>query len=114
MKIHSKSFRADAPAVRWACDGGTEFEMSDGTELSAVQILFFYFGEDCKDFESEHVLRSTIEKYCSFMPLPIYFDVVKPAGEAVETDEIETLEEVAADEAGENAEQKHLKRQTTQ
>ncbi len=106
VKIHTKSFRADAPAVRWACDGGTEFEMTDGDKTERGTDIILYLGEDGKDFESEHVLRSTIEKYCSFMPYPIYFDVVKPASEAVETDEIEDLEEVSTDEEGENAEPK--------
>lgn len=106
VKIHTKSFQADAPAVRWACDGGTEFEMTDGDRTERGTDIILYLGEDGKDFESEHVLRSTIEKYCSFMPYPIYFEVVKPAGEAVETDEIEDLEEVSADAEGEAAEPK--------
>lgn len=81
VKIHTKSYQAGEPAVRWACDGGTEFEMTDGDRTERGTDIILYFGEDGKDFESEHVLRSTIEKYCSFMPYPIYFEVVKPAAE---------------------------------
>lgn len=105
VKIHTKSFNADAPAVRWACDGGTEFEMTDGDRTERGTDIILYFGEDGKSFESESVLRSTIEKYCSFMPYPIYFDVVKPASEAVETDNIEDLE-LADAQGEENAEPK--------
>lgn len=88
VKIHTKSYQTGEPAVRWACDGGTEFEMTDGDRTERGTDIILYFGEDGKDFESEHVLRSTIEKYCSFMPYPIYFEVVKPAAEAGSAEEM--------------------------
>lgn len=94
VKIHTKSYRSDAPAVRWACDGGTEFEMSEGDRSNRGTDIVLYFGEDGKTFESEHVLRSTIEKYCSFMPYPIYFETLKPASEEVAPEATEETTEV--------------------
>lgn len=90
VEIHTKSYRADAPAVKWVCDGGTEFEMNEGDRENRGTDIILYFGEDGKSFESEHVLRSTIEKYCSFMPYPIYFETIKPVSEETSEDVKET------------------------
>lgn len=103
VKIHTKSFQTEAPAVRWACDGGTEFEMTEGDRSTRGTDIILYFGEDGKDFESEQVIRSTIEKYCSFMPYPIYFDVVKTAAE-INEEAAEMSEDVAEDSADTAAE----------
>ncbi len=96
VKLHTKSFQADAPAVRWACDGGTEFEMTDGDRKARGTDIVLYLGEDGKSFESEHMIRSTIEKYCSFMPYPIYLEVIKPAPVTTET-EADAIKEAPID-----------------
>lgn len=104
VSIHTLSYQKDAKPVMWFCDGGTEFEMTEGSRETRGTDIVLYLGEDGKDFESEHVIRSTIEKYCSFMPYPIYLDVVKEesqeavkAEETVETD-IETDVETKTEE----------------
>lgn len=102
VSIHTKSYRPEAPSVKWFCDGGTEFEMEAGDRTARGTDIVLYLGEDGKDFESEHVIRSTIEKYCSFMPYPIYFEVIKADGEASEADlDFEDM----ADELGPNGEE---------
>ncbi len=46
VKIHTKSYKTDAPSIRWACDGGTEFEMSEGDRENRGTDIILYFGED--------------------------------------------------------------------
>ncbi len=82
VDIHTLSYQEGASPVLWHCDGGTEFEMTDGTRSTRGTDIVLHLGEDGKDFESEHVIRSTIEKYCSFMPYPIYFEVIKEKNES--------------------------------
>lgn len=98
VSIHTLSYQQGATAVEWFCDGGTEFEMTEGSRETRGTDIVLYLGEDGKDFESEHVIRSTIEKYCSFMPYPIYFEVIKAEAEAegseTEGSEIEDSEAV--------------------
>lgn len=93
VSIHTLSYQQGATAVEWFCDGGTEFEMTEGSRETRGTDIVLYLGEDGKDFESEHVIRSTIEKYCSFMPYPIYFEVIKAEAEA-EGSEVEDSEAV--------------------
>lgn len=93
VSIHTLSYQQGATAVEWFCDGGTEFEMTEGSRETRGTDIVLYLGEDGTDFESEHVIRSTIEKYCSFMPYPIYFEVIKAEAEA-EGSEVEDSEAV--------------------
>ncbi|MEW9124661.1 MAG: molecular chaperone HtpG, partial [Thermotaleaceae bacterium] len=60
--------------VKWCCDGGTEFEMEAGSRAARGTEITLHLGKDGEDFLSEYTVRSTIEKYCSFMPYPIYFE----------------------------------------
>ncbi|WDV44240.1 molecular chaperone HtpG [Clostridiaceae bacterium M8S5] len=75
VEINTLSYKEDAKAVRWLCDGGTEFEMNESDKISRGTEITLNISEDGKDFLDEHKVKSTIEKYCNFMPYPIYFEV---------------------------------------
>ncbi|KAB3535388.1 molecular chaperone HtpG [Alkaliphilus pronyensis] len=75
VDIDTLSFKKEAEAVKWSCDGGTEFEMEKGDKLDRGTEITLHLGEEGEDFLNEYTVRSTIEKYCSFMPYPIFFDV---------------------------------------
>lgn len=75
VEINTLSYKDGAEPVRWICDGGTEFELVDGTKDTRGTEIILYLGEDGKEFEKEYTVKSTIEKYCSFMPYEIFFNV---------------------------------------
>ena len=70
--IDTLSYKKDATPVHWACDGGTEFDMTDGTKEGVGTEITLYLNEDCLEFANEYRAREVIEKYCSFMPTPIF------------------------------------------
>ncbi len=72
VTIDTLSYKKDATPVHWACDGGTEFDMSDGTKEGVGTEITLYLNEDCLEFANEYRAREVIEKYCSFMPTPIF------------------------------------------
>ena len=72
VTIDTLSYKKDAVAVHWACDGGTEFDMTDGTKEGVGTEITLYLNEDCLEFANEYRAREVIEKYCSFMPTPIF------------------------------------------
>ena len=72
MTIDTLSYKKDATPVHWACDGGTEFDMTDGTKEGVGTEITLYLNEDCLEFANEYRAREVIEKYCSFMPTPIF------------------------------------------
>ena len=72
VAIDTLSYKKDATPVHWACDGGTEFDMTDGTKEGVGTEITLYLNEDCLEFANEYRAREVIEKYCSFMPTPIF------------------------------------------
>ena len=74
VHIDTLSWQEGAEAVHWECDGGTEFEMSAGDKDSIGTCITLFLNEDCLEFANEFRVREIIEKYCSFMPTPIYLE----------------------------------------
>ncbi|MBO5372398.1 MAG: molecular chaperone HtpG [Lachnospiraceae bacterium] len=72
VHIDTLSYQDGAAPVHWECDGGTEFDMADGTKDSVGTTITLFLNEDCLEFANEYRAREVIEKYCSFMPTEIY------------------------------------------
>ncbi len=73
VTIDSLSFKENAVPVHWECDGGTEFTMEDGDLEERGTVVTLYLNEDSYEFCNEYRAREVLEKYCSFMPVEIYF-----------------------------------------
>ncbi len=72
VHIDTLSYKEGAEAVHWVSDGGTEYEMSDGNKQGVGTEITLCLNEDSLQFANEYKAREVIEKYCSFMPVPIY------------------------------------------
>ncbi|MBR5565601.1 MAG: molecular chaperone HtpG [Roseburia sp.] len=72
VTIDTLSYQNGATAVHWSCDGGTEFTMTDGIKESVGTEITLYLNEESVQFANEYRAREVIEKYCSFMPTPIF------------------------------------------
>jgi molecular chaperone HtpG len=72
VEIITKSYK-DEPAAHWICDGSPEFtlEASDKTERGSEIIL--HIAEDSTEFLEESRIRTLLQKYNKFMPIPIKF-----------------------------------------
>lgn len=111
VHIDSLSYQKDAVPVHWECDGGTEFDMQDGSKDTVGTEITLYLNEDCLEFANEYRAREVIEKYCSFMPTPIFlkkenaeteYETI-PSEEVTEKDTVvETIIEEAKFEEKEN------------
>ncbi|HHX62971.1 MAG TPA: molecular chaperone HtpG [Epulopiscium sp.] len=77
VEINTLSYQDGAEPAKWSCDGGTDYEITDGTRTERGTDIILHISEDGETFLKEHELRGIIEKYCSFMPIPIFLDVVK-------------------------------------
>ena len=73
VTIDTLSFKEDAQPVHWECDGGTEFTMEEGDREERGTEITLYLNEDSFEFSNEYRCREVLEKYCSFMPVEIYF-----------------------------------------
>ena len=71
VEIDTLSYSSNS-AVHWSCDGGTTYELSEGTRQTRGTDIILHVTEESKEFLNFHTLSSIIEKYCNFMPVPIY------------------------------------------
>ena len=100
VHIDTLSYQDGAQAVHWECDGGTEFDMEDGTRTEVGTEITLFINEDCLEFCNEYKAKEVIKKYCSFMPTEIYLSKANStetqtikADEKLDTDEV--VEEIA-------------------
>lgn len=77
VEIDSLSYQDGARAAKWVCDGSMEYEMTDSDKADRGTTITLYIDEESEDFLKEFTLRDILNKYCSFLPVPIYFDVVQ-------------------------------------
>jgi molecular chaperone HtpG len=81
VEVFSKSYKEDAQAVRWECDGSPEFMLEDTEKEERGTSIVMHLNDESKEFLEEHRVKEVLEKFCKFLPVPIYFHVAneKPA-----------------------------------
>ena len=72
VTINTLSCTEGAAPVFWSCDGGSEFEMSEGTRTEVGTEITLYLNSESYEFCNEFRVREVLEKYCSFMPVEIF------------------------------------------
>ncbi len=72
VEIDTLSYTLDAKPVHWVSDGGTEFEITEGTKDKRGTTITLHISEDFKEFLEVFKLRETLNKYCRFLPVEIY------------------------------------------
>ncbi len=74
VQIDTLSYKEGAEAVRWICDGGTEYEISPSdSKKERGTTITLYIDEESEEFLNGYKVRGIVEKYCSFLPTEIYF-----------------------------------------
>lgn len=73
VEILTRSYREDAKAVRWTCDGSPEYDMEDAERADRGTDIILHIDDDCKEFLEKGRIQSLLEKYCKFLPVPVVF-----------------------------------------
>ena len=111
VHIDTLSYQNGATAVHWECDGGTDFSMTDGIKEGVGTKITLFLNEDCLEFANEYRAREVLEKYCSFMPIPVFlkkanaeteYETIDPADKLDTDTVVETIIEEAKTEEKEN------------
>ena len=89
VEIVTKSYRDDAQAVKWSCDGSPAFEIEDTERDGRGTDVILYIDDDCKAFLEKEKITELLRKYCRFLPTPVAFGKKTEwkDGKEVETDE---------------------------
>ncbi len=74
VTINTLSFKEGAESVLWESDGGMQFTMGAGSRTEAGTEITLYLNEDSYEFSNDYRVKEILDKYCSFMPVEIYFE----------------------------------------
>ena len=97
VTIDTLSWQEGAEPVRWSCDGSPEFSMETGDKSArGTEITLFLDDESAEEFGSKGKIRSLLDKYCKFMPVPVVFGKKTEwkDGKSVETEEDEVVNSI--------------------
>jgi Molecular chaperone, HSP90 family len=93
VEIDSLSYQEGATPVHWECDGGTEYDLSEGDKQTVGTEITLHLNEESLEFANEYRAREVIEKYCSFMPVEIFLSKANAEQEYETIDATEVTEE---------------------
>ncbi len=111
VDIYSKSYKNES-GVYWSCDGSTNFELYQVDYNEPGTKIVLHINVDSEEFLDAYRLKSVLEKFCKFLPVPIYFteegivetiEVDKTEESTEPTDIAEVIEAVNADTSSEEA-----------
>ena len=96
VQIDTLSYKEGAAPVHWASQGGTEYEMQEGSKDSVGTEITLFLNEDSLEFANEYRAREVLEKYCSFMPVEIFLSKAnaEPEYETIKEEDLLDTDEV--------------------
>lgn len=74
VEIITKSYRPDAKAVRWECDGSPEFQLEETEKADRGTDIVLHINEESKEFLDAERLRTILNKFCRFLPVAVYYE----------------------------------------
>lgn len=66
VDIITRSYREEAQAVKWSCDGSPSFEIEDAEKDDRGTDIVLHISDDCKEFLENGKIKGLLEKYCRF------------------------------------------------
>jgi molecular chaperone HtpG len=97
VEVVSKSFKEGNPATRWECDGSPEFELTEADKTNRGTDIILHINEESIEFLQEDRIKGILNKFCRFLPIPIYLAPSIPQGGSLDTpkddDTVEVIEE---------------------
>ncbi|OAV75980.1 High temperature protein G [Bacteroidales bacterium Barb7] len=73
VEIVTKSYRDDAVAVKWSCEGNPEYTLVETEKEDRGTDIILHIDDDNRDFLEKGRLNGLLTKYCRFLPIPIAF-----------------------------------------
>ena len=74
VEVITKSFKEDTKAVKWECDGSPEFVLEETSKEDRGTTIVMHLNEESLEFLEADRVRTVLEKFCKFLPVPIFFE----------------------------------------
>ena len=103
VTIETLSYQEGAEPVYWECDDGTEYQIGKGDKTTRGTEITLFLNEDSYEFANEYRAKEVLDKYCSFMPIEIYFTNADAPAEEIEEEDEDIEEDVVDMEEAEDA-----------
>lgn len=84
--VVSKSYKEGSKAVRWECDGSPEFTLEETEKDKRGTDIILHLNDESQEFLEPHRIREVLEKFCRFLPVPIYFHSGEESSDEKEED----------------------------
>jgi molecular chaperone HtpG len=73
VEVLTQSYNADAATVYWSCDGSPEFELYEVEKKERGTKIILHINEESKEFLEAGKIKGILDKFCKFLPIPIFF-----------------------------------------
>ena len=97
VEIITKSYKNE-PGAHWICDGSPEYSLKKSDKKERGSEIVLHISKDSKEFLEEIRIRTLLNKYNKFMPIPIKFgtkEISKKVGEGEKEKEVkETVDDI--------------------
>lgn len=96
VEIVTKSYKEDAKAVKWSCEGNPDFTIEEIDKEPIGTDIIMHINKDSEEFIDENKISGILEKYCTFLPVPIIFGKEKEwkDGKYVDTDKDRQINDI--------------------
>ena len=95
VEIDTKSYREGAEAVHWESENGMDFSITPSETEERGTYITLHIAEDSKEYLDAYKLKETLQKYFSFLPIPLYFiDVEEEQKKAAQAEKEDKKEEI--------------------
>src|SRR3984957_5965814 len=74
VDVITKSYKEDAQAVKWECDGSPEYTLEDFEKAGRGTDIVLHINEESQEFLDAERIRTILNKFCRFLPIPIRFE----------------------------------------
>ncbi|HUZ58925.1 MAG TPA: molecular chaperone HtpG [Hanamia sp.] len=74
VEINTKSYQDDSKGAKWECDGSPEYSFEETKKKKRGTDIVLYINEESKEFLEPERIRHMLEKFCRFLPVPIFFE----------------------------------------
>ena len=96
VEIFSLSYKDDATAVHWSCDGSPEYTMEDTIKSERGTEIVLHINDEYAQYLEDATIEGLLTKYCKFLPVEIVFGMKKEwkDGKQVETNEENIINDI--------------------
>jgi len=73
VEVSSLSYKENSTPAKWTCDGSPEYSIESIEKETRGTDVVMHINEESEEFLDEYKIESILEKFCRFLPVPIFF-----------------------------------------